>query len=140
MRQALLAAVVLLVACGSEQRPVIDAGQPPDASPFDAAVGVGCSDQHCALPGGCCVAQLMPPRVTYFCGTQQTCEVDTGAYFGCDGPEDCEEEDVCCGATDTRCTPLNECGGSIVCHTVEDCPAPFSSCGATPLGVINTCR
>lgn len=143
MRVAL--ALVAFVACGSDGGGVI----PPDASPFDApvfdaAVGIDCKTVFCPAPEMCCAEQLVPPQFTQFCLEPDETQVCMGNRYFCDGPEDCDDGQVCCTdsqSSEVACTDEATClgQGSVVCHRDGHCPLPLR-CQATPLQIIRACQ
>ena len=142
-----LAALVALAACSGDDggpAPARDAG-PADAPTLDASFGVQCTDVFCSIPDRfCCADQLVPPMVSRFCLDQGEENLCMGTSYFCDGPEDCEGNDVCCTNSATgehRCTDLGTClgQGSVVCHITAHCPAA-QACIDTPLGIIRACQ
>jgi hypothetical protein len=99
-----------------------DAGATTDAG----TSGVPCGDVTCGAEQRCCTT-LVPggEPMTECVGAEERCE---GIAIACDGPEDCDGDDVCClggigpgGGGGARCGPADRCP-SIACHDAEDCP------------------
>lgn len=136
--------IACAAACGDDGRGVIpaDAG-PIDAPVFDAAAGIDCKTVFCDLPQLCCAEQLIPPRYTQFCLEPSSANVCMGNRYFCDGPEDCQDGQVCCtgGELGVACTDLQTCReqGTVVCHRTSHCPAPLA-CRPTPLQIIQACQ
>ncbi len=98
--------------------------------------GITCADDTCEAGAEvCCLGDM-----------GLTCAAEcAGTSFACDGPEDCEGENICCGSRDgTLCTAAGDCGGGgegdAVCHVAEDCPEAGQECCTTPQGNIGVCR
>ena len=112
-----------------------DAGAAADAGDgSDASEGISCGAMTCGSTQECCVGAGDPT-----CVDQGTCATTT---VGCDGPEDCEAGDACCGGaagSGTMCTLEPSCA-TVVCHTADDCPGVNDQCCA--IGAANTsfCR
>ena len=135
-----LLATTLLVACGGGgSDPVRDAGPTPDASNVDAANGVTCSRDFCDPIERCCIEQIKPPQVSYFCVADEPAGICQGSEFDCDGPEDCADGEVCCGANASTCTPVGQCSGSTICHSISHCPPGSVRCAETPLMLLRIC-
>jgi hypothetical protein len=128
-------AFVILAACGGEKSKAVDASAGSDGNPAidapvdstgggrDAAVGVTCGQTSCTGTDECCVGQGGSTCVAM--GTCQT------ATFTCDGPEDCDVNQVCCfggaGQGGTECKPAAQCQSN-ACHTTMDCGGTTPMC------------
>lgn len=92
----------------------------------EAEEGVVCGGSTCALGVDCCVA---------IAGS--SCDTGGGCtYFGmpCDGPEDCDDGEECCGVEvssmtyDISCVPAGTCGGKVACTSSADCGGGETCC------------
>ena len=108
--------------------PESDAGPMRDTGPMrdgGGMVGVMCGDMRCGADEKCCITGI---------GSAGMCIDRTmdcsGVELGCDGPEDCEAGQVCCGrrsgggggATCTdSCAGGPGGGGLELCHDADDC-------------------
>jgi hypothetical protein len=115
-----------------DQAPMEDSGLP--------TIGVPCGGQRCAGTQVCCYNTA--PVKPLDCVTPDQCT--GGNPVGCDGPEDCRADQLCCLGLAPRGTGFSsscatECGaGAVVCHTamatcmcktaVNSC-APLTTCG-----------
>ena len=85
------------------------------------------ADMHCAAPDvPCCVTGN---NTTSFCAVEPVVGCDLTVF--CDGPEDCQPGERCCGPTAglarTFCSSCG-CPGPVVCHTDGDCPTAGQTC------------
>jgi hypothetical protein len=97
-----------------------DAPPPPDAAPLSATISCGASD--CPRDSEiCCYTNY--PNITQACSAADQC---MNVIAECDGPEDCDNGDVCCVETSgATCKPDGMCTGATTgkaCHTNADCP------------------
>lgn len=125
---------------GDDAGPTEDAGPMADAGPMrdvgpmrDAggSVGVMCGDMTCSATEQCCIMGI---------GSAGTCiprgDSCTGASIACDGPEDCDAGEVCCGRAGgggggAACA--DSCGGPggggfELCHEMSDCSDGADMC------------
>ena len=88
----------------------------------DAGVGASCGTTVCTAAQECCLGGGGQSS----CVTAGTCQ---GVTFGCDGPEDCETNQVCCygqqgsgsaGHGGSECKATNQCQIN-ACHVDADC-------------------
>jgi hypothetical protein len=115
-------------------------GVPGDGAGGDAAVGVVCGAVTCAVGQECCVGGNGGST----CVDQGTCQTVT---FACDGPEDCEQNQVCCfaaggggpGTAGAECKSAQACQTS-ACHTDGDCADPTPKCCAIAQTQFSICR
>jgi len=149
--------IAVLVACGggdSKQNDAPPAGS--DATPgdgvqndtpppgdgnnnVDAAVGVACGAVTCAVGQECCIGANGGT-----CEDQGNCQT---VSFACDGPEDCEQNDVCClaaggggpGTAGAECKPAAQCQTN-ACHTDDDCSGNTPKCCAIAQTQFSLCR
>ena len=112
---------------------------PDDMTPVPADMtsftGVFCGTMICMAPDSECCAM----SVSLAC--QSPALPCNGAPYDCDGPEDCDKNQTCCGGgTGSTCNQLNggSCQGGRVplCHTLDDCPKNdgFVACCPVPQG------
>jgi hypothetical protein len=103
-----------------------DAAPGADAEPAtgggaDPAM-INCGDERCPRATEvCCFTGF--PSITTTCTAIGAC---TNLVATCDGPEDCDPGQVCCGDTEgARCTAPGDCSSfpaSQLCHDDDDCP------------------
>ena len=159
MTRLLLASwIAALVACGGNGSKQSDA--PPagsDAAPGDgvpggdtpppgdmggggdAAVGVTCGATTCAVGQECCIGANGGT-----CEDQGNCQT---VAFACDGPEDCEQNQVCCfaaggggpGTAGAECKPAAQCQTN-ACHTDGDCGGNTPKCCPIAATQYSLCR
>jgi hypothetical protein len=156
-RFLLASCIAALVACGgngsskqSDAPPVGSDAPPGDgmqsdtppgdgSSGTDAAVGVVCGATTCAPTQECCVGANGGT-----CVDMGTCQTVT---FACDGPEDCEANQVCCfaaggggpGTAGAECKSAQACQTS-ACHTDGDCADPTPKCCPIAQTQFSICR
>ena len=151
-----LLAVLVVLACGSDTKmtDAPGAGSGSDASgsgaidaPADGTgmgsgggSGTTCGNTSCDSTQECCVTGGGGGGS---CVATGTC---SGVAFGCDGPEDCTNGDVCCfgnggggsgGTEGSECKPANQCQLN-ACHLNTDCGGSTPMCctvGSTPYKV-----
>jgi hypothetical protein len=119
-----------------------DAGGGPDADPnapdagpnlIDGGAGVVCGTATCTGTDVCC-SEGIPPAQT--CVAEGTCG---GSEIECDGPEDCGNNQRCCGSGGignggVSCqTGGGQCQAEL-CHTAADCSTNGDMCCETLLG------
>jgi len=105
-------------------------GMTPDGSP-----GVTCGTMTCTPGMECCVTSdmMMPPNPVFMCiAAGGAC---MGVASVCDGPEDCDMGERCCGMFAGGGSLSTECRGSgggacqpQLCHDAADCPAMHECC------------
>jgi hypothetical protein len=96
-------------------------------------------------PGITCGTEICDPDTHKCCVSQgvtnQTCipaaDQCTGTTIGCDGPEDCQGDDACCGtfsagSVSTACGAQSSCQ-FVLCNTSNDCPASSPMCCSSSL-------
>ncbi len=130
----------LAVACGDDGASTFvpaDARPRADASPYDAALGVACKGEDCALGQACCRELLMPGQPIHFCAPEATTCIEVS--YTCDGPEDCADGEQCCDVGDGAVECTTEACAIIVCHKDEHCPGGLQCCD-TPVGVVKACQ
>jgi hypothetical protein len=105
-----------------------DLGVGPGGGTGDPDAGaVACGMQTCATPNVCCATLLHATCIAP--GAQCL----GGQTVACDGPEDCQDGDVCCSGTfGTSCQ--HQCLGEIRCHTADDCDGNNAHCCPTLSG------
>src|ERR1044071_1637856 len=146
-RFLLASCIAALVACGGKGSSTQDDAPPAgsDATPGDgvpgsdtpppgdgggggdANVGVTCGAVTCAVGQECCVGGNGGSA----CVDQGTCQTVT---FACDGPEDCEQNQVCCfaaggggpGTAGAECKAAQACQTN-ACHTDGTAPTRHRS-------------
>lgn len=103
--------------------------------------GTAAEPYACPLETHTCCGFDVPSAKSVHCyeGTGRGCP-ERGIPAPCDGPEDCENGDICCVTPPgemlpkTLCRALAECDevseGTVFCHTDADCPAG-KSCAPT---------
>lgn len=104
----------------------VDMAQPPDPAPPDMHMNggggdpadgeVACGMQSCASPAYCCLGLGTPT-----CTDPSATACIGGKKLACDGPEDCDGGDRCCGSPlGTDCAKI--CASvSTLCHDSSDC-------------------
>jgi len=153
-------ASTLLFACGDDD----GGGDTGDSSGSDAAVGGGSdggdqvdtdasADSADAAAGD--VTGIPCAGDTCEAGTEVCCAGEGGltcettcdtVSFACDGPEDCEGDNVCCGSGQdgTVCAAPGDCGeaqdGDVVCHVADDCPEAGQDCCKPAEAQVGVCR
>jgi hypothetical protein len=88
----------------------------------DSSSAIGCGDDTCAIGSEiCCFTGF--PEITTMCSAESSC---AELVATCDGPEDCEAGEVCCGDMDgASCRMPDACTGftaAQLCHSNSDCP------------------
>jgi len=153
-------ASTLLFACGDDDGG--GTGDSGDSADNDAAVGDGSdggggdsdgssdnADAGGDFTGIPCADDTCESGTEVCCAGEGglTCETTCDTIsFGCDGPEDCEGDDVCCGSGQdgTQCAAAGECGnqqdGDVVCHVADDCPEAGQDCCKPPEAPVGVCR
>ncbi len=124
----------------------------PDATPGggpDAALGVACGTATCTLgTQECCVSGGIGGS-TQTCVTAGTCQDNV---LSCDGPEDCNGTDVCCGTgsfggggggggVSTTCAA--DCTGgqsAVLCRVDTDCPSAEPKCCSSFIYTSDVCQ
>jgi hypothetical protein len=113
---------------------------PPDAAPPPATISCGTS--HCLAGSQACCATAAGSSCIPLNGLCLG-----GSVFRCDGPEDCDNNRVCClrmegSGLRSACARPAECtqsGGAAMCRTGADCPGSTRTCSAVS-GTISVCR
>jgi hypothetical protein len=104
-----------------------DAGNGEEPEP-----GITCGTDTCdPSVQECCVAQN---GMSQECVASGTCQSTT---IGCDGPEDCQGNDSCCGtfaagSVSTGCDAQSSCQ-FVLCNTSDDCPVSSPMCCSSAL-------
>ncbi len=108
----------------------------PDAATNDGGfIGTMCQDTVCGgdtpqccitLQGGSCI------------GANDDCG---GVTATCDGREDCQADEVCCGSLQSGASCTNSCDAQELCNDASDCDSPDQCCRFGGFGIcLRNCR
>ena len=110
----------------------IDAGGNGGIDAGGGGGSVNCGQAVCSAPQQCCIDTGPGPMTEPMCVDQGTCQ---GAVVECDGPEDCNGSDVCCGSFggpngggQASCMPPGDQCQVVVCNDVGDCDGTEICC------------
>jgi len=98
---------------------------------------VNCGEQSCDIQTNTCCVGLGGQSCKAECGLFQAAQ-------SCDGPEDCEGEQVCCVGfpAGSSCNPGCKNGQEMLCHGDDDCPEGMAceSCSFPGSPPTNVCK
>ncbi|MEM9068295.1 MAG: hypothetical protein AAGE52_07300 [Myxococcota bacterium] len=95
-------------------------------SDADVSEDIACGPLVCEVPYVCCI-ESTAGTFSHSCEEPGDC---SGAFFGCDGPDDCLAGDVCCGDPAALAFCAETCDETVLCETDADCEGVC--CPSTP--------
>jgi hypothetical protein len=137
----LLSSIPLLIACSGDDDGLDGASRAAcDTTWRSSTPGVvvcpGAGDCQCGLPEACCVPTSPTATDVGACSAATSC---AALLFACDGPEDCNAGQVCCGkGLGAQCTTDADCFGVdafVLCHEDAHCESKLgTTCGPADPG------